>query len=191
MKKKIIIGVSLGLVVAIIATVVTLACVQKSYKPEFDLEPKTITVVELSSKDEFQTGVAYSNKETCLKIEELFEQGFKQSILSSIFTGNSSNKVEVEPVSSLPTFSSGYTVTFEYKADMILKVNGEKYSPNTNSDKQVAFQTIIFNVNEQEGYESFNIYVKEVVGNKTYYYEVSTIANTTELYNYLGELSYN
>lgn len=190
MKKKIIIGVSLGLVVALIATIITLAVVQKSYKPEIDLSPKTVTVVEVSTGDEFTSGVAFANKEKHEEIVELFDESFKQNILGGIFAGNLSNQIEIDLVSNLPSFSEGYKITFEYKADMVLKLNGEKYVYGTNTEKEILFQTIILNVTETEGYQQLSMYAKEVVSNKTYYYEITTIANTQNLYDYLSQLSY-
>ena len=194
MKKKIIVGTSLGLVLALALTVIILACVTKSYKPELDLQPKTVTIVELSTKDEFESGVAFSNNEKFEELLNKYDESFKQNVLSGIFSGNLSKDIQVKLMpggNKLPTFSNGYTITFEYKNEMVLKVNGETYYHESHSDKEVLFSTVIFNVTDIKGYSTFNMYAKEVVGNKTYYYEISTIANTQNLYSYLTELSYS
>ena len=57
MKKKIIVGTSLGLVLALMLTVIILATVPRSYKPEIDSVPRSVKVVEISTGDEFETGV--------------------------------------------------------------------------------------------------------------------------------------
>ena len=190
MKKKIIIGVSLGLVVAIIATVITLACVKRSYKPEIDLSPR-IVIENVAEKTDYESGVAYSNKQEFEKFKDIFDKSFKQSILSSIFTGNSGNKIQIEPkgkTNPILSFKEGYTVTFDYGTERNLKLDGENYSY---SDKEVVYKTIIFNIAEQEeGYNQISLYAKEQVGNISYYYEISTIANTYELYDFLSELDY-
>ena len=189
MKKKVILGVSLGLVVALVATVVTLALVKNSYKPEIDLTPKTLTVIELENKGQFETGEAFATKEKFNDIVELFDESFTQSVLAGLFSGNSAKNIKIK-LESLPTFDNGYQITFEYKADMVLKLDGQEYKSDTNSDKQVLFQTIILNVTEQEGYNQICLYAKQVEGNKAYYYQITTVANTENLYDYLSELSY-
>lgn len=185
MKKRVLIGVSLGVVVALLATVLVLALVNKSYKPEFDLQPKTAYIVEVSTDDRYETGVAFSNKEKFEKINDLFNKSFEQSILGGIFTGKISNKVECEaPVKSLPSFSDGYQITFEFKADMELKYY------KANSDDKIVFQTLIVNITDTQGYQELSMYAKEVVSNQTYYYEITSIANTENLYDYLSQIDY-
>lgn len=190
MKKKILIGVSLGLVLVLVATVIVLACVKKSYKPEIELAPKTVYVTEISTNSEYNTGEAFSTKDKFEKIVGLFDESFEQSILSSMFSGNLSNNVKIDLVSQLPTFADGYKLVFEYKADMVLKLNGKPYVYNTNSTKEILFQTIILNVTEIDGYQSLSMYAKEIVDSKTYYYEIETLANTKALYDYLSGLNY-
>lgn len=190
MKKKIIVGTSLGLVLALMLTVVILATVPRSYKPEIDSVPRSVKVVEISTGDEFETGVAFASSAKYEKIIELFDKSYEQSILSGMFSGKSKD-VEIELVSSLPKFNKGYTITFEYKYDMVLKFNGETYYDDSNSQKEVKYQTIIFNVESSNGFNDFNIYAKEVVKNKSYYYQISSAADTRQLYSYLTELSYN
>ena len=195
MKKKIILGVSLGLVVAIVISVITLACVQKSYQPEFDLTPKKLIVLEEATDDYYEAGVSLStSQEQFEKIQELFEKSFKQSVLTSIFTGNISNDVKVNSNGTgelgVPSFKEGYTITFDYKAQMCLKENGEKITKGTYSEENVLFQTVMVNIVETEGFEKISLYALEEIGGKTYRHEITTIADTSELYDYLTELEY-
>lgn len=190
MKKKIIISVSLGIVAVLIATTLVLALVKKSYKPEFDLAPKTVTIVQELDDKEFESSASHSTSKKFEKIVNLFDESFKQSVLASIFSGNSSNKVEISLVSKLPTFSEGYTVTFDYKADMVLKKDGKDFIYGTNSDKQIKVQKIILNVVETNGFDQVFLYAKEVVGVNTYYYEITTTANFDSLYSYIGQCNF-
>lgn len=190
MKKKILIIVSLAIVVALIATTIILAVVKKSYKPEFNLEPQTVVIVNQNNNTEFESSESHSTKEKFKNIVKLFDDGFKQNVLGSIFSGNSSKQIEIELVSKLPSFDDGYTFTFDYKADMVLRKGGKDFVYGTNTDKQIKFQQVIFNITDTNGYNQICLYAKEVVGSNTYYYEIETIANMSALYDYMSELTF-
>jgi len=190
MKKKILIIVSLALVVALITTTIVLAVVKKSYKPEFDLTPQTVRIVRQSDNAEFESSESHSSKEKFENVVNLFDDSFKQSVLGSIFGGNSSKRIDIELVSKLPSFDEGYTFTFDYKADMVLKKDGKDFVYGTNTDKQIKFRQVIFNITDTNGFNQIYLYAKEVVGSNTYYYEISTIANVSALYDYMSELTF-
>ena len=46
------------------------------------------------------------------------------------------------------------------------------------------------NIVETEGFEKISLYALEEIGGKTYRHEITTIADTSELYDYLTELEY-
>ena len=93
-------------------------------------------------------------------------------------------------MSKLPSFEDGYTFTFDYKADMVLKKDGKDFVYGTNTDKQIKFQQVIFNITDTKGYNQIYLYAKEVVGSNTYYYEIATTANTSALYDYISGLTF-
>lgn len=190
MKKKILIIVSLALVVALIATTIVLAVVKKSYMPEFDLTPQTVRIVRQSDNAEFESSESHSSKEKFENVVKLFDDSFKQSVLGSIFGGNSSKRIDIELVSKLPSFDEGYTFTFDYKADMVLKKDGKNFVYGTNTDKQIKFRQVIFNITDTNGFNQICLYAKEIVGSNTYYYEIETIANVSALYDYMSELTF-
>ena len=190
MKKKILIIVSLALVVALITTTIVLAVVKKSYKPEFNLDPQTVRIVRQNDNTEFESSESHSTKEKFENIVKLFDDGFKQNVLGSIFSGNSSKQIDIELVSKLPSFEDGYTFTFDYKADMVLRKDGKDFVYGTNTDKQIKLQQVIFNITDTNGYNQIYLYAKEVVGSNIYYYEIATIANTSALYAYMSELTF-
>ena len=190
MKKKILIIVSLALVVALITTTIVLAVVKKSYMPEFDLTPQTVRIVRQSDNAEFESSESHSSKEKFENVVKLFDDSFKQSVLGSIFGGNSSKRIDIELVSKLPSFDEGYTFTFDYKADMVLKKDGKDFVYGTNTDKQIKFRQVIFNITDTNGFNQICLYAKEIVGSNTYYYEIETIANVSALYDYMSELTF-
>ena len=122
--------------------------------------------------------------------ERWFADGFKQNVLGSIFSGNCSKQIDIELVSKLPSFEDGYTFTFDYKADMVLKKDGKDFVYGTNTDKQIKFQQVFFKIPDTNGYNQIYLYAKEVVGSNTYYYEIATVANTSALYDYVSELTF-
>lgn len=190
MKKKVLIGVSLAIVLVIAVTTIVLAVVQKSYKPDFYLDPQTVKIVRLEDSMEFESSKSHSSSAKFEKFVDLFEQSFKQSVLGSIFSGNSSKNIDIELVSKMPTFEGGYEITLDFKAEMTLKKDGKNFVSGTNSEKEIKYSKVIFNITEKNGYKQIYLYAKEVVGKNTYYYEISTVANTNELYNFVNGLAF-
>ncbi len=191
MKKKIILWVSLGLVLLLALAVILLAVLKKDYSPEFDLSPKAITITDSSSKN-YYNYFANDNENEKVMFEKLISQyndSMKQSILASMFSGHLSNNVEISLKSSAPTLT-GYKVTLDFKADMTLKKDGKNFVYGTDSSKTIVFSEVMFAIDETKGYHEFNIYAIEHVDTKTNYYEITTLANTYELYQTISGLDF-
>ena len=192
MKKKIILWVSLGLVLVLATAVVLLAVLKKDYSPEFDLSPKSMNITNSSSTGYYNYLATDDEKAKAMfeKIVAQYNDSMKQSILASMFSGNLFKNIEISLKSSAPTLS-GYKVEFDYKADMTLKKDGKDYVYGTDSSKTIKFQRIMFALDDTQGFHEFNIYAIEEINSKEYYYEITTIANTYELYQTVSSLEYN
>lgn len=176
MKNKIAIIISLCLVVLLAGSVILLASLKKDYKPEFSFRPVDIKITNTENGKEYFNYDSENNpnKEEYDKFVEALEKSMEQSLLSSILNQNNKNEIKIIPKTSLPTIN-GYKVEFDYKTNIVLKNNGEEYAP------KVEFSKIVFEINEEDGYKTFNIYVIENAS-KERYYQVSTIADTYEVF---------
>lgn len=191
MKKKIILLVVLALAIILAGTFILLGCVKKDYAPEFSLTAKTIKIEDSSSNEYFnyEANENKNGKEMFNKLLAEYENSMKQSILAGIFSGTLSNEIDITLLSKAPAFSD-YKVTFDFKAQMTLKKDGKNFVYGTNSEKTIEFSEVMFNLNDSKGFHEFNIYAIERQDGKTYYYEISTLANTYSFFKLVSTLDF-
>lgn len=192
MKKKIILWISLGLVLILALAIVLLAVLKKDYSPEFDLSPKTIEIYDSSSKHYFNDTTGNEKEKAMFdKLISQYNDSMKQSILASMFSGHLSNSVEVSLKSTEPSLT-GYKVTLNFGANVTLKKDGKNFVYGTDSSKTIVFKEIMFWIDKTKGYHEFNIYaIENVDSTKSNYYEITTLANTYELYQTITGLDFH
>lgn len=178
MKKKIGLGIVLGLVALLSAMVVIMVIIPVNYKPAISA-PNRIAVINVDSEQHLCT--PDENKEIYDETLNLFEQSFSRSFLSALFAGQLGGSPEKIPQTDvLPSFT-GYRITFKYNESQTLIVNGKS--------SEHLFDRAILEVKKTDSYRQITIYFQQVTNSKYYYY-LTTFANQSALYDYLDTLDY-
>lgn len=178
MKKKLGLGITLGMIALLSVMVVIMVMVPVNYKPEISL-PNRIAVLNSENKQHLCTET--ENKEIYDETMELFEQSFSRSFLSALFAGQLSGTTEKVPETNTLQNFSGYKITFKYNEPQTLIVNGK--SP------EHKFNKMILEVKETNAYRQLTVYFQQATNSKFYYY-ITTYANQSALFEYLDTLDY-
>lgn len=195
--KKILSIVALCLIAILAGTIIVFSCVDKSYNLNLT-NPDYILV----SVDNQADKISYEKndseyKEVYNKILNLYNESFKQKIMSGIFSGTifSKTKLEynnsVQPISNL--LSSGTYIVFGYDTKNVLKLNGKNYTykyPSGSTGPSTEYQKLYIEVKNSETITTFNIYAEAISSDtvKYSYYHYEVKAKQCDLYEYLQEL---
>lgn len=180
----------------LITLVVTFCFVQTNYAP-FSTQPAQINVVASPSSTKiYPSGSRAQIKDAFDKYTKAYNNAFKESLMSGIFSGRTSfnSRIEVcsgsnkDPIKSL----SGYVVTLSFEDEQTLKLNGKVYHPKTDTSKELKYNDVIFAVSESDSMQSHTIYYKCIDSSATSdhtYYSQTVMCNFSELYKVID--SYN
>lgn len=193
--KKLLSIIALCLIAIIAGTIVIFAVVDKDYnlnltKPDY-IEIKINNNSNAQSyyaDDEFADRQAVYNE-----VMKLYNESFKQKIMSAIFGGTISSKPTIQKQYSTSFLSSGTFIIFNYEDEQELMLNGKSYehkkADGTISEKNIKYKTLYVEVKDSTAMTDFNIYVKyENSSNSTAsYYRYTVKAQQSKLYQYLQE----
>ena len=179
----------------LITLVVTFCLVQTNYAP-FTTQPFQIIVTASTSSTKTYPSGSKEHNVAFDKYTNAYNNAFKESLMSGIFSGRTSfnSRIEVcsgsnkEPIKSL----SGYIVTFTFGEEKTLELNGEVYHPKTDSSKELKYKEVTFAVSENETMKSHTIYFQCIDTKATSgytYYSQTIMCNFSELYEVIH--SYN
>ena len=191
MRRKLGMIIALSVVGVLVITTIMLSVFSKNYKPEFDNAPYEVVISNKNDSGFYYGGTAYTGvqKENFDEFVKLFDSSFKQSVLASMLNGNLGQDVSIEYHGSSIAAESGYRVEFKYSSTL-LKKDGVAFKQAA-SDPERNFTSIIFYVAEGSGYSEFNMFAKvNLTSTTTGYYEITTLANTAAMYEFLTELNY-
>ncbi len=173
----------------LITLVVTFCLVPTNYAP-FSTQPFQINVVASPSSTKIYPSGSREEISTAFdKYTKAYNNAFKESLMSGIFSGRTgfNSRIEVcsgnnkDPIKSL----SGYVVTFTFGQEQTLKLNGKVYHPKTDSSKELKYQDVTFAVPESDSMQSHTIYFKciDAAATSGYtYYSQTVMCNFSELY---------
>ena len=171
--KNILIYVLSIILIAIIVCVVSLACIKKDFNYDFNSPEKIKVGVN-------GTEYAVTNKDIENKIMELYNDSFKTSVLSALFSGKAfDNTVFNEGYNNISSISSsGYWLILSYGA------NKQDVKENTSFNTKV-YDTIYVQVLNSNEFTTITAYL---VNNSSSYYKYTTYASQSNLYSYLNEV---
>jgi len=178
MKKKLGLGIVLGLIALLSAMVVIMVMIPVNYKPEIS-SPNRIAVLNSENREHLCTET--ENSEIYDETIKLFEQSFSRSFLSALFAGQLGGTTEKIPETNTLQDFTGYKVTFKYNEPQTLIVNGKSSGHK--------FNKMILEVKEINAYRQLTVYFQQTTNSKFYYY-ITTYANQSELFEYLNTLDY-
>lgn len=193
--KKILSIVALCLIAVIAGTIIVFSCVDKDY----NLNLKNPDYIEIimnngaESQSYFKDDEISANKEVYDKVMKLYNESYKQKIMSAIFQGTLGNKVTIErnSISESSVTTSGVVIAFHYYENQTLKLNGKTYTytfASGTTETNIQYKTLYVKVNSLDSLEDVNIYVKNINTSSSYiYYSYKVKANQSALYEYLKE----
>ena len=181
----------------IAASAITLALVKSNFNQVIDTDKISGITVYMDSKDNYydaETGADVFNK-----IKDLYNKGTKESVLSSMFQGAYSDDAKAEVIPSTTSTSTLKTpaadtivLKINFKETMKLVVNGEVQEDSSiyGADKAIYFNTVYFNVENNETLTKVRCYIVSSTNQNYSYRQVMFATHHSELYNYLKDLDF-
>lgn len=191
--KKVLSIVALCLIGILAGTIIVFSCVNRDYNikleaPDFiQVQIDSSSNTEIYSKDD----VDADRKARYEKVMDLYNNSFKQKIMSGIFQGVLSTKAEIKreykSISSI--LSSGTFVVFNYNDYQTLKLNGKnyEYKSGTVTEKNIQYKKIIVEVKDTNAISDIKIYVESKDNSDYSNYHYIVKAKQSDLYKYLQE----
>lgn len=184
MKKKISQIISFTVLAVVVLAVVLCAVIKLDFMPQMRLpvypEVIQITDSEANARTLSLTGEDFD------KFVTTFNDGFKMSVLSALFSGKLGASIST-PKKVTSTTKSGYVVVFMYNEEQELTDNGEPVKTGKQSTETVKFTRVMFSIQAEKGLnEETSLYFYK---DTTSYYQITTLANFDSLYEFITNLS--
>ncbi len=185
--KKIITIVALSIIGVLIATTITLGFVNSNFKQINVDDAISVTVYKDNSTNVYYKtdGGEYND------LTDLYNKQSVQSVLVSLFTGAYSvdASVENESLTISNKVSSGYWLVYRFDDAQVLSIDGKEYEDKTQTSTQVTFTKFALEVTETNGMELVTIYIYSISYPTQTSHTVSVYADTSEIYNYINDLT--
>ena len=175
------------LAVIVIATIVS-CFVKVSYKPEID--GPDAYYISIENQATYDLADKVNEPERYNKIDKAFTESFRETFLTSLFSGRLSTKSRIESYVQTPSFS-GYKLKLIYATQKTIKQHGKNFNPPTNTAETVEYNEILIDVKSGLGYTTQYVYYPYTYTDsnnvqKTGYFRQSVIANFDALYELLA-----
>ena len=181
----------------IAASAITLALVKSNFNQVIDTDKIAGITVYMDSKDNYYD--AETGAEVFNKIKGLYNEGTKESVLSSIFQGAYSDDAKAEVIPTTTSTSTLKTpaadtivLKINFKVTMKLVVNGEVQEDSSiyGADKAIYFNTVYLNVENNTTLTKVRCYIVSNTNQNYSYRQVMYATHHSELYNYLKDLDF-
>ncbi len=186
--KKVLSIIALCLIAVLAGTIIVFSCVDKNYnlnltKPDYI----QISVSGTTGESYYADGDS-EHKAVYDKVMSLYNDSYKQKIMSGIFSGVIFNKPVIANAGTTVTtvLNKGTFIIFNYNEEQTLMLNGKKYTDKTNPSG-VKYKTLYVEVKDTTSITSFSIYVKDVSSTGYLRYNYSVQAKQANLYDYIQE----
>ncbi len=189
--KKITLWSVVGVVLALIIVVITLACVSKTYTNYLQKGYTSITVYSKGKeKDVLAQGeVNEKDPEIFAKIGKLVDKASKEKVLTSIFQKTNNVSFELKKV-SLTSSNINSLLTNTENKHLVFKYNTEQTI--TIDDTEVKFYSIIMEVKDNDYLTQTKIYFQtenvSLASSMRSSYQINILTHQAELFDYINEL---
>mgnify|MGYP004658005329 FL=1 len=189
--KKITLWSVVGVVLALIIVVITLACVSKTYANYLQNGYTSITVYSKGEeKDVLAQGeVNEKDPEIFAKIGKLVDKASKEKVLTSIFQKTNNVSFELKKV-SLTSSNINSLLTNTENKHLVFKYNTEQTI--TIDDTEVKFYSIIMEVKDNDYLTQTKIYFQtenvSLASSMRSSYQINILTHQAELFDYINEL---
>lgn len=190
--KKALSIVALCLIGILAGVIIAFSCINKDFNlkltnPDFvEIYVNTTTTSQSYGKNGDS-----EHKAVYDKVMNLYNQSFKQKLMSSLFNGTLSEKATItrEYKNNIAQITnSGVWVVFNYENEQVLMLNGKEfaYTENGYNDTHITYNRLYVEVKDSSTMTTFNIYVRKS-GSESSYYRYTARAKQADLYKYLKE----
>ena len=194
--KKVLSIVIVSVVLALVAVTIILAVVPKKFGNPISTDYVTISVHKDGQKNRFEyhDGATEANfvknNKIFKEIGRLHEESLKDTLLSAIFQGTGTFKIDVvqDPKGdALGEVSTGYGLIFNYLQPQTLKVDGKelKYEEALSS-RTITYTRIVMPLIDSNRFEEGILYLTNDSAESTY--QVKYIAHQSELCDYIDSI---
>lgn len=186
--KKVLSIVALCLIAVLAGTIIVFSCINK----DFNLNLNNPDFINIYINSSTKTGESYSldtdneHKEVYNKIMSLYNESFKQKMMSALFNGtlNEKTKITKEYRSLSSITSSGIWLEFNYNSSaQTIKLNGKEYSDDSSYSKE--YDRAFVEVKDSSTATTFEIYLVKTESDYSYYH-YTVRATQANLYDYLN-----
>ncbi len=186
--KKALSIVALCLIGVLAGIIIVFSCVNKDYNLNLS-NPDFINVYINTTLSENKPSYSQDDetKDVYNKIISLYNESFKQNMMSAFFNGALGEKPQItkkpETISNIT--SSGTWLVFDYNLHpQTIKLNGKEYTDNSSYSKE--YDRALVEVKDSDTMTTFTIYLVKT-GSDYSYYHYTVRAKQTNLYSYLNE----
>lgn len=186
--KKVLSIIALCLIGILAGTIIVFSCINK----DFNLNLSNPDFIEIyvgttDASQSYDKNGDSEHKAVYDKVLSLYNQSYKQKLMSSLFNGTLSEKTTISReykynLSSMT--SSGTWIVFNYEEEQTLKLNGKEYKDDYTTNK--TYNKVYIEVKDSDTMTTFTIYVKNKDADSSYY-RYSVRARQADLYKYLNE----
>lgn len=186
--KKALSIVALCLIGVLAGIIIVFSCVNKDYNLNLS-NPDFINVYINTTLSENKPSYSQDDetKDIYNKIISLYNESFKQNMMSAFFNGALGEKPQItkEYKSISNITSSGTWLVFDYNLHpQTIKLNGKEYTDNSSYSKE--YDQALVEVKDSDTMTTFTIYLVKT-GSDYSYYHYTVRAKQTNLYSYLNE----
>ena len=150
MKKKISQIVIYAVLAVVVVGLILCSIIKINFKPQMALPTLNDGAIEISVAGQAKYE-SISTKEDYNAFTSKFNNGFKLTILYSLFSGKIGQELKINKVTSDPTFS-GYKVQFVYNQSQTLKKDGKPVMTADNSNTPITYDRVVFDVQDGRAY---------------------------------------
>mgnify|MGYP004732947725 CR=1 FL=1 len=189
--KKITLWSVVGVVLALIIVVITLACVSKTYTNYLQKGYTSITVYSKGKEKDVlaQGAVIEKDPEIFAKIGKLVDKASKEKVLTSIFQKTNNVSFELKKV-SLTSSNINSLLTNTENKHLVFKYNTEQTI--TIDDTEVKFYSIIMEIKDNDYLTQTKIYFQtenvSLASSMRSSYQINILTHQAELFDYINEL---
>jgi len=191
---------------ALALALIVMAIVPKSFKPEINYQPDQIMIYngKTTDPDTFIKNSEISTiKEKYNKITDLLNNSFSTSSLNALFSGTIGNQIQYEyDTTTFSSIVSNSTFVLEYYYTDLQKMmkEGKVFTSTSLStyvyeNQELSYGKLWIAINNHTNFANVNIYVQKLNTKgdprstlTSSVYKLSTLGNTSALYDYLTNI---
>ena len=129
---------------AVLVALIAVSCfVKVDSKPQID-SPDAYYITLDNQEAYYDIADKVNSKDQYDKINKAFENSFKETYITSLFSGRLSFESRID--NQKPSTFSGYKLKLIYATDQVIMFKGKEYNPPTNTQETVSYNEILIDI---------------------------------------------